>query len=55
MNGGNCSVRRPDGAVGQRNGGGGAVGAYVGADASWDWAGRGTLSAEAALVLLRDE
>ena len=51
-NGGNGSVRRRSGTVGQRNGGGGTVGAYVGA---WEWVGgcRGTLSAEAALVLLR--
>ena len=50
-NGGNGSVRRRSGTVSQRNGGG-AVGAYVGA---CDWVGgcRGTLSAEAALVLLR--
>ena len=50
-NGGNGSVRRRSDTVGQGNGGGGAVGAYVGA---WDWVGcKGTLSAEAAVVLLR--
>ena len=51
-NGGNGSVRRRRGTVGQGNGGGGATGTYVGA---WDWVGgcRGTWSAEAVLVLLR--
>ena len=44
-NGGNGSVRRRSGTVGQGNGGGGAVGAYVGGDAPWDWAGVGAAEA----------